>query len=328
MNVAHTRAPSTADEVAGVSIPRTTRSRRPTRRAQRCAARARRSCRARCLRVAARGVRAKGAMPMRCTSPRCTRTWGWPRLLPLARTLRADGADAAHALWCGIGARAACDEERKRSRCIRHRRAARASPLARVLACAVSTDLMATDFDSYTADERTALLAVPARQHFAKPSLPRSRARRRASAAVDVRHVERRRARTRGSGFPGPNFCGRVLGRAGTTRDGAVALHGNRPRARYRDGVRDDPCSARGNRRLRGRFGRVVPRIVDVARAVAAVPADVFGSASGARAARRRRDRGSRYRRARTRRDRRRLRRSARLPRPVNAAVDDQRAAE
>ena len=166
--------------------------------------------------------------------------------------------------------------------------AARASPLARVLACAVSTDLMATDFDSYTADERTALLAA----------YPRGSGFRETFLAAVARGVEHRPQSTFGTwsadvleradpDFQRPNFCGRVLGRAGTTRDGAVALHGNRPRAWYRDGVRDDPCSARGNRRLRGRFGRVVPRIVDVARAVAAVPADVFGSASGARAARR-----------------------------------------
>ena len=90
---------------------------------------------------------------------------------------------------------------------------------------------MATDFDSYTADERTALLAA----------YPRGSGFRETFLAAVARGVEHRPQSTFGTwsadvleradpDFQRPNFCGRVLGRAGTTRDGAVALHGNRPR--------------------------------------------------------------------------------------------------
>lgn len=91
--------------------------------------------------------------------------------------------------------------------------AARVSPLARVLASAVSTDLMATDFDAYSADERRALLAA----------YPRGDAFGAAFLDAIARGVAHRPASTFGTwsadvlertdpDFHRPNFCGRVLG--------------------------------------------------------------------------------------------------------------------
>ncbi|WP_175945916.1 phosphohydrolase [Burkholderia pyrrocinia] len=91
--------------------------------------------------------------------------------------------------------------------------AARVSPLARVLASAVSTDLMATGFDAYSADERRALLAA----------YPRGDAFGAAFLDAIARGVAHRPASTFGTwsadvlertdpDFHRPNFCGRVLG--------------------------------------------------------------------------------------------------------------------
>ncbi|MCU9951850.1 MULTISPECIES: phosphohydrolase [Burkholderia] len=91
--------------------------------------------------------------------------------------------------------------------------ATRVSPLARVLASAVSTDLMATDFDAYSADERRALLAA----------YPRGDAFGAAFLDAIARGVAHRPASTFGTwsadvlertdpDFHRPNFCGRVLG--------------------------------------------------------------------------------------------------------------------
>ncbi|AOI61983.1 phosphohydrolase [Burkholderia diffusa] len=91
--------------------------------------------------------------------------------------------------------------------------AARVSPLARALASAVSTDLMATGCDAYSADERRALLAAyPRGEGFADAfldALARGVAHRPASTfgtwSADV--LERA-----DPDFHRPNFCGRVLG--------------------------------------------------------------------------------------------------------------------
>ncbi|WP_063553207.1 hypothetical protein [Burkholderia territorii] len=91
--------------------------------------------------------------------------------------------------------------------------AARVSPLARVLASAVSTELMATGLDAYSADERRALLtAFPRGDGFADAfldALARGVAHRPASTfgtwSADV--LERA-----DPDFHRPNFCGRVLG--------------------------------------------------------------------------------------------------------------------
>jgi len=91
--------------------------------------------------------------------------------------------------------------------------AARVSPLARALASAVSTDLMATDFDAYSADERRALLAA----------YPRGDGFGDAFLDAIARGVAHRPATTFGTwsadvleradpDFHRPNFCGRVLG--------------------------------------------------------------------------------------------------------------------
>lgn len=91
--------------------------------------------------------------------------------------------------------------------------AARVSPLARALSSAVATDLMATGFDAYSADERRALLdAYPRGNGFGAAFLD----------AV-ARGVAHRPASTFGTwsadvleradpDFHRPNFCGRVLG--------------------------------------------------------------------------------------------------------------------
>lgn len=90
---------------------------------------------------------------------------------------------------------------------------ARVSPLARALASAVSTDLMATDFDAYSADERRALLAA----------YPRGDGFSDAFLDAIARGVAHRPASTFGTwsadvleradpDFHRPNFCGRVLG--------------------------------------------------------------------------------------------------------------------
>ncbi|AOK29011.1 phosphohydrolase [Burkholderia singularis] len=91
--------------------------------------------------------------------------------------------------------------------------AARVSPLARALACAVSTDLMATGLDAYSDDERRALLAAyPRGDGFADAfldTIARGVAHRPASTfgtwSADV--LERA-----DPDFHRPNFCGRVLG--------------------------------------------------------------------------------------------------------------------
>ncbi|KAB0662586.1 MULTISPECIES: phosphohydrolase [Burkholderia] len=91
--------------------------------------------------------------------------------------------------------------------------AARMSPLARALASAVATDLMATDFDAYSADERRALLAA----------YPRGDGFGDAFLDAIARGVAHRPATTFGTwsadvleradpDFHRPNFCGRVLG--------------------------------------------------------------------------------------------------------------------
>ncbi|WP_446903691.1 phosphohydrolase [Burkholderia sp. YIM B11467] len=91
--------------------------------------------------------------------------------------------------------------------------AARVSPLARALAAAVSTDLMASDFDAYSADERQALLAA----------YPRGDGFSDAFLDAIARGVAHRPATTFGTwsadvleradpDFQRPNFCGRVLG--------------------------------------------------------------------------------------------------------------------
>ncbi|MCA8274650.1 phosphohydrolase [Burkholderia sp. AU30280] len=91
--------------------------------------------------------------------------------------------------------------------------AARVSPLARALASAVSTDLMATGFDAYSADERRAVLAA----------YPRGDGFGDAFLDAIARGVAHRPASTFGTwsadvleradpDFHRPNFCGRVLG--------------------------------------------------------------------------------------------------------------------
>lgn len=91
--------------------------------------------------------------------------------------------------------------------------APRVSPLARALAAAVSTDLMASDFDAYSADERQALLAA----------YPRGDGFSDAFLDAIARGVAHRPASTFGTwsadvleradpDFQRPNFCGRVLG--------------------------------------------------------------------------------------------------------------------
>ncbi|KAG8153787.1 phosphohydrolase [Burkholderia catarinensis] len=90
---------------------------------------------------------------------------------------------------------------------------ARLSPLARVLAAAVSTDLMGTDLDTYSAAERDALLAA----------YPRGDGFSEAMLDAIARGVAHRPASTFGTWsadvldridpeFHRPNFCGRVLG--------------------------------------------------------------------------------------------------------------------
>jgi hypothetical protein len=217
MNAAHTRAPA-GDEVAGVRIPRTplaieaadaARASLPATFvdhagrvfvfASLAARRAGDSCDADALYVAAMYANMGLSHAYRRSTER----------------YELDGADAARALL------------------LRHRRprrmcedvwhaialhttpgvAARASPLARALASAVSTDLMATDFDAYTADERTALLAA----------YPRGGGFREAFLDLVARGVEHRPWSTFGTwsadvleradpDFHRPNFCGRVLG--------------------------------------------------------------------------------------------------------------------
>ncbi|MGV2290199.1 phosphohydrolase [Trinickia sp. YCB016] len=92
---------------------------------------------------------------------------------------------------------------------------ARLSPLAGVLAAAVSTDLMATDLDAYMAAERDELLAA----------YPRVKGFREAILEAIARGVAHRPQSTFGSwsadvleradpDFHRPNFCGRVLGAA------------------------------------------------------------------------------------------------------------------
>ncbi|WP_423396183.1 phosphohydrolase [Burkholderia sp. LMG 21824] len=91
--------------------------------------------------------------------------------------------------------------------------AARVSPLARALASAVATDLMATGFDAYSTDERRALLAA----------YPRGDGFGDAFLDAVARGVAHRPASTFGTwsadvleradpDFHRPNFCGRVLG--------------------------------------------------------------------------------------------------------------------
>lgn len=217
MNAAHTRAPA-GDEVAGVRIPRTplaieaadaARASLPATFvdhagrvfvfASLAARRAGDACDADALYVAAMYANMGLSHAYRRSTER----------------YELDGADAARALL------------------LRHRRplrmcedvwhaialhttpgvAARASPLARALASAVSTDLMATDFDAYTADERTALLAA----------YPRGGGFREAFLDLVARGVEHRPWSTFGTwsadvleradpDFHRPNFCGRVLG--------------------------------------------------------------------------------------------------------------------
>ena len=124
MNVAHTRAPSTADEVAGVSIPRTTlaveaadaaRAALPAALADHAARvfvfaslaarRAGEGCDADALYVAAMYAN-MGLAPLTAARPNVTKPTA-----PMPRTR----------CWCGIGARAACATRYgKRSRCIRH----------------------------------------------------------------------------------------------------------------------------------------------------------------------------------------------------------------
>ncbi|QCP53650.1 phosphohydrolase [Trinickia violacea] len=92
---------------------------------------------------------------------------------------------------------------------------ARISPLAGVLASAVSTDLMATDLDAYTAAERDALLAA----------YPRVSGFRQAMLEAIARGVAHRPRSTFGTwsadvleradpDFQRSNFCGLVLGAA------------------------------------------------------------------------------------------------------------------
>ncbi|ALV60946.1 MULTISPECIES: HD domain-containing protein [Burkholderia] len=218
MNAAHPRASATGDEVAGVRIPRTpvtveaadaARASLPAALADHAARvfvfaslaarRAGDACDADALYVAAMYAN-MGLSPAYCRS---------------TERYELDGADAAHALLL----------RHRRSRRMRddvwhavalHTTpgvAARASPLARALACAVSTDLMATDFDAYTADERTALLAA----------YPRGSGFREAYLDMVARGVEHRPQSTFGTwsadvleradpDFQRPNFCGRVLG--------------------------------------------------------------------------------------------------------------------
>lgn len=218
MNVAHPRASATGDEVAGVRIPRTSvaveaadaaRASLPAALvdhaarvfvfASLAARRAGDACDADALYVAAMYAN-MGLSPAYCRS---------------TERYELDGADAAHALL------------------LRHRRsqrmrddvwhaialhttpgvAARSAPLARALACAVSTDLMATDFDAYTPDERAALLAA----------YPRGSGFRETFLAALARGVEHRPLSTFGTwsadaleradpDFHRLNFCGRVLG--------------------------------------------------------------------------------------------------------------------
>ncbi|KVV48371.1 phosphohydrolase [Burkholderia territorii] len=91
--------------------------------------------------------------------------------------------------------------------------AARVSPLARVLASAVSADLMATGLDAYSADERSALLAAyPRGEGFADAfldALARGVAHRPASTFGTWSADALERA---DPDFRRPNFCGRVLG--------------------------------------------------------------------------------------------------------------------
>jgi hypothetical protein len=115
---------------------------------------------------------------------------------------------------CGIAARGACATTcGTRSRCIRRRAWPCAHRRSRALAGAVSTDLMATDFDAYTAAERAALLAA----------YPRGSGFREAFLDTVARGVEHRPQSTFGTwsadvleradpDFHRPNFCGRVLG--------------------------------------------------------------------------------------------------------------------
>ncbi|GBH25746.1 phosphohydrolase [Burkholderia vietnamiensis] len=218
MNAAHTRAPADGGEVAGVRIPRTPRAidaadaaraswpaalaghaARVFVFASLAARRAGDTCDADALYVAAMYVN-MGLSHAYCRS---------------TARYELDGADAPHA------------------RLLRHRRsrrmrddvwhaialhttpgvAVRASPLARALAGAVSTDLMATDFDAYTADERAALLAA----------YPRGSGFREAFLDTVARGVEHRPQSTFGTwsadvleradpDFHRPNFCGRGLG--------------------------------------------------------------------------------------------------------------------
>ncbi|KVE05303.1 hypothetical protein [Burkholderia anthina] len=221
MNAAHPRAPASGDEVAGVRIPRTpvaldaadaARASLPAvlvdhaarvfvfaSLAARRAGDACNACDADALYVAAMYAN-MGLSHAYCRS---------------TERYELDGADAACALLL----------RHRRSRRVRddvwqaialHTTpgvAARASPLARALAAAVSTDLMATDFDAYTLDERDALLAA----------YPRGSGFRETFLATVARGVEHRPQSTFGTwsadvleradpDFHRPNFCGRVLG--------------------------------------------------------------------------------------------------------------------
>lgn len=218
MKVARTRAQAAGDEVAGVGIPRTpvaieaadaARAALPAALADHAgrvfvlaslaARRAGEPCDADALFVAAMYAN-MGLSYAYCRS---------------TARYEVDGADAARALL------------------LRHRRprrmrddvwyaialhttpgvAARVSPLARALAAAVSTDLMATDFDAYTLQERDALLAA----------YPRDGGFAEAFLEAVARGVEHRAPSTFGTWsadvlerfdaeFYRPNFCGRVLG--------------------------------------------------------------------------------------------------------------------
>ncbi|AOK14383.1 phosphohydrolase [Burkholderia vietnamiensis] len=218
MNAAQTRAPADGGEVAGVRIPRTplaidaadaARASLPAALAGHAARvfvfaslaarRAGDTCDADALYVAAMYVN-MGLSHAYCRS---------------TARYELDGADAAHALLL----------RHRRSRRMRddvwhaialHTTpgvAVRASPLARALAGAVSTDLMATDFDAYTAAERAALLAA----------YPRGSGFREAFLDTVARGAEHRPQSTFGTwsadvleradpDFHRPNFCGRVLG--------------------------------------------------------------------------------------------------------------------
>ncbi|MDR0241690.1 MAG: phosphohydrolase [Burkholderia sp.] len=218
MNVAHTPAPAAGEEVAGVRIPRTplaieaadaVRASLPAALADHAARvfvfaslaarRADDACDADALYVAAMYAN----MGLSNAYGRSTERY------------ELDSADAAHALLL----------RHRRSRRMRddvwraialHTTpgvATRVSPLARALASAVSTDLMATGFDTYTADERAALFAA----------YPRGSGFREAFLDTVARGVEHRPLSTFGTwsadvleradpDFHRPNFCGRVLG--------------------------------------------------------------------------------------------------------------------